>query len=141
MNGAMRNYRSMVIGCCLLLNMPLTYAEETKILIYGGDKQDIYLGCLNCSPYEQDSIHYSYGRYGSKHSGISIFNRRGLYGATISNYSPCNPNAIFPPILKNKKGETFGRLVLNAEHYQANDNKEIQKWLSEYVCKEEEVRE
>ena len=138
MKGVMHNNPASITGIILLLNMPLVYAEKTKVLIFGGSEGDVYLGCLNCSPYDIDSVNYAYGRYGSFNSKISILNPKGLYGSATSRYSPCNPNATFPPVLKNENGETFGRLVLGAEHYQANDNTKVQQWLSEYVCRQEQ---
>ena len=133
----MPRYIAVVLLCCVCVNMPLAYAEDVKIQIYGGAEQDVYLGCLNCSPYDKDSVNYPYGRHGSEHSGLSILNAKGLYGSAFSRYSPCNPNATFPPVLKNERGDSFGRLVLGERHYQANKNTELQTWLSEYVCKQE----
>ena len=136
MKETMRSCLVFAFGVYLSVSAPLASAEPAKILVFGGAEQDVYLGCLNCSPYDKDSVNYPYGRYGFKHSGLSIFNAEGLYGSTLSRYSPCNPGATFPPMLKNENGDTFGRLVLGEEHYQANKNTELQTWLSDHICKE-----
>lgn len=48
----------------LLLGIALTFSFATfaqTMHLYGGKDHDVYLGCLNCSSYNSDSIWNEYG--------------------------------------------------------------------------------
>ncbi|MDE7127117.1 MAG: hypothetical protein K2O58_04380, partial [Bacteroidales bacterium] len=52
-------------------NLPL---GSTTLLIYGGKDNDEYLGKLNASKYDSESIWNQYGKYGSRYNSKSIWN-------------------------------------------------------------------
>ena len=49
-------------------------------MIFGNDDYDVYLGKLNASKYDSESIWNEYGSYGSSYSSNSIWNE---YSAVI----------------------------------------------------------
>jgi hypothetical protein len=71
--------------------------EAQSLHLYGGENQDVYLGCLNCNKYDSKSIWNEYGTYGSKYNSNSIWNKYGTYGDAYSDYSPWNKFASEPP--------------------------------------------
>ena len=89
------------------------YVEAQAFHIYGGKNHDVYLGCLNCSKYDTNSIWNSYGDYGSKYSSKSIWNNYGDYGSTYSNYSPFNVYASYPPVIVDRTGNSYGYFTCN----------------------------
>src|SRR6266545_6280472 len=56
-----------------LLRIPAT------LLVYGGDRHNVFLGCLNCEPAHRDSIDNKNGEHGSLTGEYSIRNARGTY--------------------------------------------------------------
>ncbi|MBS0645220.1 MAG: hypothetical protein JSR97_01330 [Verrucomicrobia bacterium] len=91
-----------------------TVAVGQKTLhLYGGQNQDVYLGCLNCSDIDQNSIWNDIGTYGSNINSKSIWNDIGTYGSDISNYSPFNSLASYPPAIVDKDGNFYGYLTTN----------------------------
>ena len=102
-------------------------------MIFGGKDHNIYLGCLNCSEFEKDSVYNQYGPYGSEFSKISIYNHFGPFGSSFSDLSPCNPFANYPPVVVDQDGNFYGYLTLNEFHHLAIRNPKILKWLR-YIC-------
>ena len=95
----------------LLLFLTITFsfsAYSQKLLIYGGEKHDIYLGCLSCDKFDSDSIWNKFGLYGSKFNAQSIWNKYGKYGGSFSDYSPFNKFARNPPVLVDANGKFYG---------------------------------
>lgn len=115
--------------CALLLTGP-ALAQAEEILVFGGDDHKTFLGCLNCSQYDPDSINNPYGLHGSPSSAESIFNSHGKYGSRQSNTSVCNRNAGQPPVLVTRDGSYYGRLTLNRHHHQAAKGPELLAWLT-----------
>jgi hypothetical protein len=105
-------------------------AQGTKLMIFGGDNHKTYLGCLNCSQYDSDSVHNKYGDHGSQYASDSVFNPYGEYGSQYSNESACNPYANDPPVIVDGNGGFYGRLTLNLYHPQATKNQALQGWLT-----------
>lgn len=118
----------------LALTYSLAYAGK-KIMLFGGQNHDVYLGCFNCSDVASDSIHNDIGKYGSDISSTSIFNDIGRYGSDISQYSPCNDIASNPPALVDEDGGFYGYLTLNDIKSKAITDSEILAWLKYKVCK------
>jgi hypothetical protein len=87
-----------------------------KIMLFGGEGHRTYLGCLNCSTFDNDSVQNQFGDFGSKYSSTSIFNRFGDFGSRYSNFSACNPYASDPPVIVDGAGRYYGRLTLNKYH-------------------------
>lgn len=118
----------------LILTSSSVYAEK-KIMLFGGQNYDVYLGCFNCSDVASDSIHNDIGKYGSDISSTSIFNDIGRYGSDISQYSPCNDIASNPPALVDEEGGFYGYLTLNDIKPKAITDPKILAWLKYRVCK------
>lgn len=69
----------------------------TELYIWGGEDQDVYLGKLN----------------GSKYDSESIWNEYGKYGGEYSIYSPFNQYASDPPVLRDSNGKFYGYFTAN----------------------------
>lgn len=98
----------------ILLFIGLYTSGQKALHIYGGEDHDIYLGCLNCSDIDQNSIWNDIGKYGSNISQSSIWNDISIYGSDISQYSPWNDFATYPPVVVDKDGGFYGYLTLNS---------------------------
>jgi hypothetical protein len=117
-----------------LLRTATVGAQSAKLMIFGGEGHDVFLGCLNCSQYATDSVHNQYSDYGSPYASNSIFNHYGDYGSRYSDSSPCNPYAGDPPVIVDGGGSFYGRLTLNEYQGQANTNPDLLQWLRGAVC-------
>ncbi|SMC53797.1 hypothetical protein [Cellulophaga tyrosinoxydans] len=89
-----------------------------KLHLYGGNNHEVYLGCLNCTNYESDSIWNEYGTYGSSYNSKSIWNEYGTYGNEYNSYSPWNSYSNDPPVVVDKAGNFYGYFTLN--EYKSN---------------------
>lgn len=103
----------MVLILSLLFSLAL---HSQTLYLYGGENNEIFLGCLNCDDYSSNSIWNDYGKYGSNYSSISIWNDYGIYGDDYSIYSPWNEYASDPPIIIDGKGHFYGYLTTNKYH-------------------------
>lgn len=81
--------------------------------IYGGQNQDVCLGYLNCSNYNQNSIWNEYGTYGSSYNSNSILNSYGTYGSAYNSNSPWNSSGTNPPVMVDKSGNFYGYISVN----------------------------
>ena len=104
-----------------------------RIMLFGGQGHETFLGCFSCSSYESDSVFNSYGSHGSPYAVNSIFNQYGRFGSPYSPYSACNPYAADPPVFVDENGSFYGRLTLNIYHSQAETEQAVLKWLRS-VC-------
>ncbi|NPA46231.1 MAG: hypothetical protein GXO24_03355 [Chlorobi bacterium] len=96
--------------------IPAKALSAQELLIFGGRGHHVFLGCLNCSRYDESSIWNPYGDFGSRYNEHSIWNRYGDYGSRYSDYSPWNPYADYPPVVVDEEGNFYGYLTLNAYH-------------------------
>lgn len=98
----------------VLLSVVISTAAFSQTLhIYGGADHDVYLGCLNCSKYDQNSIWNTYGTYGSKYNSNSIWNAYGTYGSKYNTYCPWNAYSNDPPVVVDKDGGFYGYFTTN----------------------------
>lgn len=104
----MRTLLKVLIGLCFAIN-----AWSQTLLIFGGDKHDVYLGCLNSNKYASDSIWNRYGDHGSKYNAQCIWNKYGDYGGKYSDKSPFNKYATNPPVLVDPDGNFHGYFTAN----------------------------
>lgn len=105
-----------------------------KIMIFGGQGHDTYLGCLSCSEYATDSVFNEYGQHGSEYSTKSIHNEYGQFGSAYSTYSACSPYASDPPVVVDQDGNYYGRLTVNPYHADGTfGDAEFLAWLK-HVC-------
>jgi len=86
---------------------------STKLYLYGGRNSEVYLGCINCERTDTNSIWKIFGRYGNTFSGLSIWSDRDPYGGFEIGYSPFDPIAKYPPMIKDKEGKSYGYLTAN----------------------------
>jgi len=73
----------------------------------------VYIGNLNTSKFEQNSVHNEFGSYGNPFSPLSINNKFGIYGSDFSVYSVNNPYAFYAPKLFDVNGVYLGKLSAN----------------------------
>lgn len=103
-------------GCTKVYTSEETYNSTvsygTVLMIYGGKDNDEYLGKLNASKYDSESIWNQYGEYGSRYNSKSIWNGYGTYGSKYSSYSPFNNYASNPPVLVDKNGKFYGYSII-----------------------------
>lgn len=87
--------------------------SQKALYIYGGQNHDTYLGCLNCSDTDKNSIWNEYGTYGSSYNTNSIWNEYGTYGNEYNQYSPWNAYSSNPPVIVDKEGNFYGYFTVN----------------------------
>ncbi|MFT0547852.1 hypothetical protein ACMHYO_16175 [Allopusillimonas ginsengisoli] len=100
-----------LLVCALLVVASLAHAE---LMLFGGKGHDVFLGCVDCSPYSSNSICNESGQYGSEYRD-TIWNAYREYGSEYRDTSPWNPytSSKNVPILVNKKGDFFGYFTIN----------------------------
>ena len=111
----------MKIKLLLILATSLLALKSIKaqtLHIYGGRNHDVYLGCLNCNNYDQNSIWNEYGKYGSKYYPNCIWNSYGTYGSEYNPYSPWNSYSSSPPVVVDREGNFYGYFTIN--EYKSN---------------------
>lgn len=104
-----------------------------KLMIFGGDGHQTYLGCLNCAVTAADSVSNQYGQNGSKYSQTSIWNHYSEFGSPYQPYSACNPYSSDPPVIVDDGGTYYGRLTLNQFHSELGAGRQLIPWLKA-VC-------
>jgi hypothetical protein len=107
------------------------------ISLYGGRNYDVYLGCFDCNEFASNSVHNSFGNYGSRFSSTSIWNHFSDYGSEFSTNSACNDFASNPPRLFDTNGRSYGELTLNQFRSSAIKDADIVRWLRFTVCERE----
>ena len=106
----------------------------TILLIYGGQDHKDYLGKINASKYDSESIWNEYGKYGSRYNSKSIWNEYGTYGSKYNSYSPFNDYASNPPILVDNNGKFYGYFTSNKYKSQRANLK-----LIDIICENHEA--
>ena len=91
---------------------------STTLYIYGGSNEKDYLGKLNASRYDSESIWNPYGTYGNKYNSKSIWNEYGTYGNEYNPNCPFNEYGSNPPVLRDRNGKFYGYFTANK--YKAN---------------------
>ena len=97
----------------LILFTPIFIFSQQALHLYGGQDYTIYLGCINCSSYDNNSIWNEYGDYGSSYSDVSIWNSYSEYGSEYDDYSPWNSYSSTPPKLYDNDGGFYGYFTIN----------------------------
>ena len=103
-------------GCHAYLRSVAQWKPEhggDEIVLYGGPDHATYLGCVNCSRYDSETVLNADGPYGRYDSGTSIANPSSAFGSPYSEYSACNLFATDPPIIVDDQGNYYGRLSIN----------------------------
>ena len=100
------------------------------ILIYGGENNRTFLGCLNCAMTAPESVDNSVGRFGSPVSPTSIRNAISYFGSAVSSFSACNVLAQHPPVIVDTKGTYFGELTRNTVRPARATAPSVVAWLA-----------
>lgn len=82
-------FTSFLCALAALLGSPAN-AQTKALLLFDGTTGNEFVGCFNCSKYDQSSICNKYGEFGSKYNDNSIWNRYGTYGSKYQSNSPWN---------------------------------------------------
>lgn len=106
---------------------------STALLLYADNHERTFLGCINCSEYDANSVWNRYGSYGSEYSSTSIRNGYSQYGSEYSSISACNEYASKPPLILDNDGDYYGRFTVNEYAQDANDDDAIRK-LVRLLC-------
>ncbi len=114
----------------LLFLIPFTVVSQT-LHLYSGKDNNLYLGCLNCSEFDQNSVWNNYGTYGNKFSQKSIWNEYGTYGSLFSSESPWSEFSTNPPVIVDKEGNFYGYLTVN-KFYKKRAEFELALYLYQY---------
>jgi len=85
---------------------------QPRILIFGGLNHKEFLGCLNCSEMDSDSVWNDFSQYGWR-NGFATWNPFGPYKNPFGGESACNEFATDSPVLVDKGGRYYGRLSVN----------------------------
>ena len=89
-----------------------------------------YLGSLNLSAYDSDSIFNQFGTFGSQFSPQSIFNKFGTYGSQFSTLSPFNQFTTTPPKIF-IRGKFVAYLTKNQFLKPSVEPEKIKSWLEQ----------
>ncbi len=84
-----------------------------QLLLFGGQNQSVYLGCLTCGQFNVESICNRFGNYGSEFNSFSIWNQFGTYGSEFNSFSPWNEFSSFGPGIYDTSGRFWGHFTLN----------------------------
>lgn len=128
--------RILIILTVIFVSSILT-CNAQELLIFGGKDHDVYLGKLNTSKYNTESIWNPYGTYGSKYNQNSIWNPYGNYGSAYSHLSPFNAYASNPPVIVDHDGNFYGYFTVN-KYAAKRANFQLVNIIYEYY---EEIRE
>lgn len=130
--GPMKRTHSWVLLGFLVLS-PISNSAQA-LHLFGGSDGDEYMGCLNCSSYDSNSIWNEYGTYGSSYNSESIWNEYGTFGSEYSAYSPWNAYSSEPPGVYDSDGGFYGYLTVNEYMHDRADFD-----LAELVCEYHEL--
>jgi len=97
----------------LLVVSPPSFAKD--LLIFGGDNHDEFLGCLNCSEYDSNSVCNGYGSFGNEFSSSGIWNEFAGFGNEFSSDSPWNEFSTSKsvPVVVDRDGGFYGYFTIN----------------------------
>lgn len=125
----------------LVLTSSLAFAQ--KVMIYGGENHDVYLGCITCTQFNGESVWNEEGVYGTKNNNLSIWSEFSEFGNEFSYLSPWNEFATHPPILVDENGGYYGYFTRNPYFkdrteveffvYVLNNFRWIEEHFEEYV--------
>jgi hypothetical protein len=87
-------------------------ASGEDILIFGGRNHATFLGCFSCSESDDNSVWNRYSPHGWD-NGYGSWSPYGVFRSRSGLYSVCNPMATDPPVLTDRKGNTYGTLSVS----------------------------
>lgn len=97
------------------------HSQTEKLMLFGGQGHDVYLGCLSCDDYGTESLCNSNGKYGNNFSTDSIFNEFSSFGNKYATASPWNKfsSANDVPVLVTADGDFYGYFTINEYRHNA----------------------
>lgn len=112
------------VGCGLqgLYGSASPSARPAKVMVFGGNDHQTYLGCISCADTVFDSIFNDEGPYGA-YGCTAKFNCKNLFtrmypnadfGGDIygSKFSACYSSASDPPVVVDQNGGYYGRFSI-----------------------------
>ncbi len=84
---------------------------QTPLLLFGDNPHKTFLGCLNCSKFDSQSVCNKFGQLGSLFTSDSIWNASGRFGSKSSSDSPWNVFSTSGPVIVDESGQFYGRLT------------------------------
>ena len=107
-------FRELKFACALALafSYPAYAQTRERILIFGGTNHDEFLGCLNCSDTDSDSVWNDTSQYGWA-NGFGKWNSFGSNKSEFSSTSACNEFSTSGPVLVDRRGNFYGTLTVN----------------------------
>ena len=109
-------YLVAFLFCCLIARTAGAQNQKA-LLLFGGEKHDEFLGCLNCNSQSAISVCNEFGKYGSKYQSDSIWNEYGKYGSQYNALSPWDEYSSTAPIIVDKDGTSYGYFSANSFHH------------------------
>lgn len=91
-------------------------AQSKAFLLYGGENNQIFLGCLNCGKFGTASVCNEFGSHGSEFATDSIWNEFGAFGSEFSSSSPWNEFTSSAPVIVDEDGNFYGHFSANEFH-------------------------
>ncbi len=107
-------------------------AQEQEYLLYGGRDLNIFLGCLNCSRFDGDSVWNKAGAYGSEHDRSTIWSKASPYGSPYNDLSPWHPHSTDAPVVRDRSGRSYGRFTRNVFDRERTDVESLLWILDNY---------
>jgi hypothetical protein len=101
--------RNLIILFSLFIGIN-SYSKD--VLIFGGDNNKEFLGCLSCNEMAGNSVWNDMSTYGWR-NGFGKWNPFGQYKNPYSSYSACNEFTQNSPVLVDREGNFYGRLTTN----------------------------
>ena len=111
-----------------------TALAQAELLIFGGQSNDVFLGCLTCNRFDRASVLNTNGPHGSRFATDSIWNRFGDYGGRFGTYSPCNRFGTNPPAVVDRQGNFYGYLTISRTYARRLTDRTVLEWLENQVC-------
>ena len=121
---------------CISYQSPNKKSNTTKsnsntsivLSLWGDYNYNVFLGHINVSRFNNNSIWNEVGKYGSEFSSYSIWSQFGDYGSKFSNFSPWNEFATKPPGIFDKNGTFYGYFTIN-DFFPNRTNIEFCVWI------------
>jgi hypothetical protein len=104
--------KRLLIVLSVFLTGTAAMASGTEVLIFGGQDQDEFLGCLTCDETAPSSVWNEYSQHGWA-NGFGTWNTYGPHASAYFPNSACNEYAANPPILTDRAGNLYGYLSTN----------------------------
>ena len=108
----------------------LDVAPPEGLLVFGGENNKTFLGCLSCPETDLDSLFNRFGTHGSRFAANSILNRFGQFGGRFAPFSPCNVYSATPPVIVDDDGHDYGELTLNRDSPRQAKIEGLNAWLA-----------